>query len=209
MLELVATGGLILGGTLGLARLVGYLMDRVRRPIDDACEALRAQGFEITHGTMSVTRGLVIALAADGRVALCDIGRRGRVQATMIVECGALEVVALEDGAPLDDTKRGVPRTGALVLRVTHAGRARDVVFAVRVPQPVDAPPDLTEYAQLRSMLAWWRDTLAGRPPEGTYPLAMRLAIYAFGAVPVEVAAARFRVDGRDRIPAAKVISRR
>ncbi len=103
----------------------------------------------------------------------------------------------------------GVPRTGALVLRVTHAGRARDVVFAVRVPQPVDAPPDLTEYAQLRSMLAWWRDTLAGRPPEGTYPLAMRLAIYAFGAVPVEVAAARFREDGRDRIPAAKVISRR
>ena len=122
MLELVATGGLILGGTLGLARLVGYLMDRVRRPIDDACEALRAQGFEITHGTMSVTRGLVIALAADGRVALCDIGRRGRVQATMIVECGALDPSG--PCGPLAEAARAVRRC-PLVHQGGHRQGAR------------------------------------------------------------------------------------
>lgn len=183
--------------------LVTYSARLVRRPIENARAQLSAKGFAATHGMMSIKRDVMIAVDERRRIALCELGRRGVVLTTRIVECGDLIARAIEDGRDLDEDTQEVPSKGALLLRVTHEGRDHEIVFTYAVPRRDEASLDYAEYADIRGMVRWWRATIAGETPDRPYPLASRIAVYSSGSVVDAIARERLRRHDKPELPRA------
>jgi len=203
----------ILGaGTFGCVVVISWLWrfssDLLRRPIENARQQLTAKGFAVTYGMMSVKRDLMIALDAKQRVALCEFGRRGVVLTTRIVDRSELTVAALEDGEPLDETSAAGASAGRLVLSTVYKHRAYEVVFSLSVPRAADSPPNYEEYARMRGMVVWWRETLSGRTQDRPYPVASQLAVYSSGSVVEEIVAEYLRERGVLSVPEARLMTK-
>jgi len=208
MLTLAILGAGMFGCVVVISWLWRFSSDLLRRPIENARQQLTAKGFAVTYGMMSLKRDLMIALDAKQRVALCEFGRRGVVLTTRIVDRSELTVAALEDGEPIDETRTAGAGAGKLVLSTMYKHRAYEVVFSLSMPRATDSPPDYEEYARMRGMVVWWRETLAGRTPDRPYPVASRLAVYSSGSVVEEIVAEYLRERGVLSVPEARVVTK-